>query len=440
MVIGEPNHSDTRQIFTEKPHSTWDSYFSGDLIMDYLGENGCAATVPCQRNRLPKGVDDCFLHKEKTVPKDPVARVARFNHPITLVKTKTKERQMPVIAAGNEDESVQPTESTWTRVHVSFQSTSSTNISMVNALNKNKLAVRTKERGREKLKVKWAIEMNEARQLYLASYGRIDTIDSLIKNCYMFYVSWKYWHASKLHVQALGVVVAYDMYKEVVEAAWAEFGFATKQKAMKKCMLDFHAFRDQLAMQGLRYNPEDKRYKGDMAMRVNTRRKKAPWKEGERRAVGRPRKNVMPDDDGRFVVAAQVDLAQLNKLKRPITGRLCGDVNKYMFHRLNIETLKHRLTCKFCGKYCYTRCKVCGLAAHDNPQRGEHVGNDCFTKLHNDHCFGQAIADCKLLKTDGSRWRMPTNNDKEKNSRHIQEIQQVLPYGLRWRVPTVEDS
>ena len=49
---------------------------------------------------------------------------------------------MPVIAgAGIEDENVQHTDMlTWTRVHVSFQSTSSTNISTVNALNKNKLA------------------------------------------------------------------------------------------------------------------------------------------------------------------------------------------------------------------------------------------------------------------------------------------------------------
>jgi hypothetical protein len=313
----------------------------------------------------------------------------------------------------------------------------------VNALNKNKLAVRTKERGREKTKVKWAIEMNEARQLYLASYGRIDTIDSLIKNCNMFYVSWKYWHASKLHVQALAVVVAYDMYKEIVEEAWAQFGFATKQEAMKKCMLDFHAFRDQLAMQGLRYNPEAQKYKGDMAMRVNTKRKKAPLKEGQKRAVGRPRKTVTPDGDdveGFAAAAPQVTLAQLNELKKPITGRLCGDLNKYMFHRQNIETVKHRITCKFCGKYCYTRCRVCGLAAHDNPQRGEHIGNDCFTKLHNDHCFGLAITDCKRLKTDESKWRMPTSNDREKNSRHIQEIQRVVPYALRRRAPTVEDT
>jgi hypothetical protein len=38
--------------------------------------------------------------------------------------------------------------------------------------------------------------------------GQIDNIDLLIKNCNMFYVSWTYWHASKLHVQALWLVVA----------------------------------------------------------------------------------------------------------------------------------------------------------------------------------------------------------------------------------------
>jgi hypothetical protein len=206
--------------------------------------------MTCQRNRLPKGVDNCFLHKEKTVPKDPVAWVARFNHPITLLTTKTKERQMPVNAVAPEDENVQATEITWTRVHVSFQSTSLTNISTVNALNRNKLAVRTKERGRDKTKVKWAIEMKEARQLYLASYGRTDMIDLPMKNCNMFYISWKYWHASKLHVQALAAVVAYNMYKEIVEEAWAEFGFATKHKVVKKCMLDFHAFRTSSRCRG----------------------------------------------------------------------------------------------------------------------------------------------------------------------------------------------
>ena len=132
--------------------------------MDFLGEKGFAATMTCQRNRLPKGVDDCFLHKEKTTPGCPVAKVARFNKPITLVQTKTKVGQLPVTQAARAaeaDGNVQPTDITWTRVHVTFQSTSSTNISTVNALNGNRLFVREKERGQGTSKRRWAIEMNE---------------------------------------------------------------------------------------------------------------------------------------------------------------------------------------------------------------------------------------------------------------------------------------
>ena len=85
--------------------------------------------------------------------------------------------------AGGEAANVQPTDITWTCIHVTFQSTSSTNISTANALNANQLFVREKECGRGEGKRKWAIEMNQARQFYLASYGRINTIDSLIKHC-----------------------------------------------------------------------------------------------------------------------------------------------------------------------------------------------------------------------------------------------------------------
>jgi hypothetical protein len=83
------------------------------------------------------------------------------------------------------------------------------------------------------------------------------------------------------------------------------------------------------------------------------------------------------------------------------------------------------------------------LVAHNNPQRGEHVGNDCFTKLHNDHCFGLAIADCKLLKTDESRWRMPTNNDKEKirvTSKRSSGSSLMVYVGMSQRLRIVEDS
>jgi hypothetical protein len=42
----------------------------------------------------------------------------------------------------------------------------------------------------------WCIEMNEAWELYICTYGVIDTMDHMVKNCHMFYRTWKYWHAA----------------------------------------------------------------------------------------------------------------------------------------------------------------------------------------------------------------------------------------------------
>jgi hypothetical protein len=39
-----------------------------------------------------------------------------------------------------------------------------------------------------------------------------------------------------------------------------------------------------------------------------------------------------------------------------------------MLPHQSIETLKHKLTCKYCGKLFFTRYKICRLAAHNNPE------------------------------------------------------------------------
>jgi hypothetical protein len=42
------------QIFQEKPHSTWDNFFSGEDINDWIGQNGFGVTMTCRQDRLPK--------------------------------------------------------------------------------------------------------------------------------------------------------------------------------------------------------------------------------------------------------------------------------------------------------------------------------------------------------------------------------------------------
>ena len=56
--------------------------------------------------------------------------------------------------------------------------------------------------------------MNDARALYLASYGVVGNVDKLAKFPRIQYCSWKYWYAIMLHIQAMFRVIAYDMYIE----------------------------------------------------------------------------------------------------------------------------------------------------------------------------------------------------------------------------------
>lgn len=56
LIRGERHLNGVPQIFLWKPHTTWDNSFSGDKIMDWLGNNGFGATMTCRRDRLPNGV------------------------------------------------------------------------------------------------------------------------------------------------------------------------------------------------------------------------------------------------------------------------------------------------------------------------------------------------------------------------------------------------
>jgi hypothetical protein len=100
--------------------------------------------------------------------------------------------------------------------------------------------------------------MNDARQLYLATYGRIDTIDNLINKCGLYYCCWKYWHSVKNDGLSLAVVVAYGMYKECTSAPLARLIFGIDPDEIE--VLSFHDFRDKLSAQGLGYSPVNRRY------------------------------------------------------------------------------------------------------------------------------------------------------------------------------------
>ena len=122
-------------------------------------------------------------------------------HPIVTIKQQTS----PI--TGNSYE----------RAHISFQSILLYNFSTVKALNSCKFYIRSRERGRSHNKWDWVIEVNDTRSWYLSSYGTIDNVNNLVKFCSMKLCSWKFWHATMLHVKALTCTIAYNIYYKCIE-------------------------------------------------------------------------------------------------------------------------------------------------------------------------------------------------------------------------------
>ena len=105
--------------------------------------------------------------------------------------------------------------------------------------------------------------MNHARQLYLATYGVIDTIDQAIKALRLFCCSWKYWHSPMLHAKAMIWAVAYSLYEECAEGM-INLDWEVTNK------VDFWIFCDVGSEQLLAYNPKKSKFIDDKMMRVTS--------------------------------------------------------------------------------------------------------------------------------------------------------------------------
>jgi len=395
-----------RGIFREKPHFTCDNYFSGDVLLKYACKEGFGLTMTCRRDRLPKGIPRMHLHQQKTSV-TPRSRAARFERPIFCIKE--------YVSGGNIC-SIQLT---------SFQSTSSCNIIHVNALNSLNLFSQRKERGRGNNKREWGIEMNESRQLYLKTYGKVDTMDHLIKNCNVSYRTWKHWHAPMLHAKAMAAVIAYDMYKECAEGNLR----AGEWKIEKP--VSFHCFRERLALQMIHYRPQKRAYPGDEHFRVSTqqhkkRRLMSSLSSGSHSVQSRSSSpaNTCP--------LSRADFSREND----VTSRLCGDLTPLYNHLEACVPIPNggSKICVLCGEKCYWVCMECkgpdgkrGVAMHKNPKKeGTQLGAKvtCFYHHHNTAFFGLAKNDHRLLGVQRKKdWSFPT---KEKMSKHRSAVERIL--------------
>jgi len=120
--------------------------------MKFIGMKGYGITLTCHQDCFPADIKQ-YLHREKIKPGDKTAKAMRYENPIVGVR---QVKATPVSKAKAYTENI-----------VSFQSTGPTNISGVNNLPSLQLYVTQRERGRGGEKRIWAIEQNEAREMYL---------------------------------------------------------------------------------------------------------------------------------------------------------------------------------------------------------------------------------------------------------------------------------
>ena len=295
-------------------------------------------------------------------------------------------------------------------VHVSFQSTGSTNITTINAFDQVELYVAQRERGRGGEKQIWVIEMNEAREFYLKIYGGVDKLDQMLEKWKLLYPTWRWWHAPMQHGKAIAYCTAYEMYKECAVGKVAPIWKVEKPMTGPQ-------FRDRLAQQQCEYRTVDLNYPGDKQFnhykQLNKAQKEARIKTLERAADGK--------------IRVTYDVWEANKYPRcrSETSRLCSD---------NIALLKDHLAsfkgshekagrgkCVVCGNRCYWKCTLCP----GEPRmclKEDKQGNklSCALDWHNDDYFGICRPDrVKYFNEAQCKWKKPTKSEVKKNAAHI---------------------
>ena len=376
-----------QKIYPSPPHGTADNHFSGESVTDMAGELGMGLTLTCRRDRFPPGTKDYF-HSDK-VAVDQRTKVMRFGNPIFARKQ------------------VKGTKNNYTKTFASFQSTGATNIAGVNNLPSLQLCGVTKSRGQGLEKRQWAIEWNEARGTYLATYWAVDSLDHMIKNCAIRFISWKYWHAPYNHGHSIAITAAYDIYNYCCD------GLADPSWALpKNDRMSFREFRMLLSEQMLKYHPKNGLLPGDENFRAYTRLSR---KQKDAAAKRKKAEQVKYDDEG-------VTVRNFNKAKRHKSQRLCGNLEEYLRHSESVRRFTNANVCEVCGQNTRWKCTTCDKWICVM-KGAKFAGCPCLIRFHSDTFFGLAKSDAEMNGLDN--WR-PANANKVKKHTSYNMIGHII--------------
>jgi hypothetical protein len=233
--------------------------------------------------------------------------------------------------------------------------------------------------------------------------------------------SWKYWHSPMLHAKAMAIVVAYDIYKELVEGNVDEDWKLDKP-------VDFFIFRETLARQMLSYSPVANKYLGDSKFRAVTQSSKS------KRSISPP--PPPRDDDGNIITTAAgicMPALESNVAKK----RLCGFIANLTDHFDACQTMEEKgkkLNCAFCGKPTYQFCALCGVAMHKFPPQDNPGATPCFYLYHDTGCFGLARNDWKITQKKMKDWAFPTPAEINLNQQQMKSLQEQVDNGVGAKV------
>ena len=398
----QKDEQDTRrQIFDAPPHITLDNFFTGDQVLQYLGERGYQATMTCRRDRLPdlgqQKMSKIFFNYIKGRTVDHRSKVARFEQPIVAVKH----------VSTNQDTGSRA----YTLTHCTFQSTGGTNISGVNALCEVGLYVRERNRGRGENKRRWAIEMNKARDTYLKTYSAVDKIDQTLLNYNINYRSWKWWHAPMRHAKAITMSMAYNIYVQCCE------GSVDPEWKMKP--VTSTRFKQELSLQMVTYKAWNKKYPGDERMRGATQQniKKRGGAFNDEVSLVRCKDREVRVSYEQF----EKEKKQVRKGKKP---RLCSDDLELLKEHIQSMKKVHPAACGYCGKKTVMKCGICDV--HLCLKEGTKITTmSCPFDFHNDRLYGLGYKD-RIELFCGSKnargFKKPSDKDITGNNNHMKDL------------------
>ena len=172
------------------------------------------------------------------------------------------------------------------------------------------------------------------------------------------------------HAKKLAITTAYDIYLELAE------GNIDPQWRVRK-PVDFHRFREKLAIQMLKYSPANRQYPGDEKNRAST---KLPIK--------RRNPPSTTSSSGSSSLASTIQEHQPN--------RLCGDLSLLHNHVGSMWSHpKNSRLCKVCGMPTHQHCALCDNAPLHYYATPDGFPAPCFFLYHDKGFSGLARSDCK---------------------------------------------